>query len=213
MYRTDEAFSSRISLSSRRSLSRENPVSLVEHDSLLESNIAGQDGSFVEIDAAITATRSASIPSKIEIGHNALTEPRDYDDPMKHKEEAVLASLQCNADSLHAALMELEHDADCVHESYEEHGEGLQESGVRPIGSLGLSSITPTLPPKDDAMLSMSSSACSFSSMPHCISEKVSIATNVPIVSLLSMKPWISFRAILATVVFLSVPSGMFVFL
>lgn len=194
-------------MSSRRSPSHESPDVVAEHDNLSENNHIPHE-SFGETDVAILSPRLTSIRSPVEARHHVFSEPQDRCDPLKHKEDAVLASLKYNAESLHAALMEIGDDANSVHASYEESDEGLHESGFRTMNLLGLSSVTPALLPNDD-MPSAISSACSNNMMPRFNSEQVSLA-NVPIAPLFSMKPWISFRLVFAAVIFLSVPSGMF---
>ncbi len=206
---SDTTFYIRISLSSRRSPCQEVPV-VVEHGHLLGRSHVPQS-SFGEINAEITASRSSSVPSKIEARRHAFDKLQDHDDPLKHKEEAVMASLQCNADSLHAALLELEGGDDSLHESCDERDEDLYESDDRPMCSPGLFSVTPTSLPNHNEMPSVASSACSVSSIrtvPHSISEQVSVA-SVPSAPVLSLKAWISFRFVFAAVVFLSVPSGI----
>ncbi len=145
-----------------------------------------------------------SIPSRSGVKQHLSANPPDNDDPLTHKEEAVLASLQCNADSLHAALLEFEEDS--LHESYELEN-GLNESGIQPIT---LSSVAPTLIPRHDELPSVAKvthSAFSLTSIPrHDLKQVSASVTASPV---LALKPWISFQFVLLGVILLSAPSGI----
>ncbi len=194
----------RISLTSRRSPSHESPILQVNHELLASSHdLPARSG---EIDNA-TASRSASIPSRNEAKQHPFAKQRD--DLLLHKEEAVLTSLQCNAECLHAALVEFEDES--LLESFDERDESLRECETQPMCSLGQSSVSQTLLPSHDEMPNVVSAAPSTStvnSMPHHTLEHVSVA-SVPVSPVLGLKPWISFRFVVATLVFLSAPSGI----